>query len=249
VQDRYAGDVGDFLNFGLLRLLFDDSDLRLGIVWYHVADETHNGDGKHISYLQTDNAIGRQLRSLDPDLHDRLGAVVRSGARSIAALERSGALPAGTVTFRERLGPNDRPGWLVRATAAMADRDVVFVDPDNGIRRSDHPIKRHRAKSEKYAYLDELRPFVDAGRSLVVYHHADRSAPVAEQARRRLADAADELGTTPLAAVRASRGSCRLFLLLPVAAHRPHFEARLERLRHSAWGTELDLYQPTAALR
>jgi len=249
MQDRYAGDVGDFLNFGLLRLLLDESPLRLGIVWYRVDDESHNGDGRHVSYLQPDNAIGRRLRSLDPDLHDRLGVVVRSGGRSIAAIERSGALPPRTVTFRERLDPADRGEWIRRAIAAMARCDVVFADPDNGIRRSTHPVPRHRAKSGKYAYLDELRPFTDAGRSLVVYHHADRTGPVAAQAQQRLAEAAEELEVAPLAAVRASRGSCRLFLILPAAAHRRHFAARLDRLRRSPWSGELRVYEPGSALR
>jgi hypothetical protein len=248
VQDRYAGDVGDFLNFGLLRVLLDGSGLRLGVVWYRVADERHNNDGKHVAYLRPDNAIGRRLRALDPDLHDRLRAVVRSGDRSIAALERSGALPTGTVCFDEPLDLADRAGWVERAAGAMAASDVVFADPDNGIRRSDHPTPRHRVKSDKYAYLDELRRLADR-RSLVVYHHADRSAPVPEQARRRLAEAADALGVEPLAAVRASRGSCRLFLVLPAGGHRRVLRDRLDGLARSPWGAELTVYEPAPVLR
>ena len=53
MQDRYAGDLGDFLTFGLLRWLVPSSGpLRLGVVWYRTLDEAHNADGKHIAYLQ-----------------------------------------------------------------------------------------------------------------------------------------------------------------------------------------------------
>lgn len=242
MQDRYAGDVGDFLNFALLRILISSSDLDLGVVWYRVADEAHNGDGRHVSYLRPDNAIGRRLRALDPDLHDRLGEVVGSGRRSIEAVERSGALPERTTTFARPVD-TDRTAWLREALDATAGCDVVFLDPDNGIRRTDHPTAWQGSRSGKHAYLDEVRPFVDRGQSVIVYHHADRTATVGEQARRRLDDVADELGVEPLAAVRASRGSCRLFLVVAAIDHRDHLSGRLAHIAASDWSRELVVHE------
>ena len=118
---------------------------------------------------------------------------------------------------------------------------MVFVDPDNGIRRSDHKTASSQRKAIKHAYYDELAPYIDRGQSVIAYHHADRSATVREQAIRRMAEAADELGIEPLAAVRASRGTTRLFLVLPVAAHRAHLASRLGALTDSPWGAELDV--------
>jgi hypothetical protein len=96
VQDRYAGDVGDFLKFGLLRYLVrsdgHDRPMRLGVVWYRAADESHNADGKHVGYLAPNHRTAQHLRGLDPDLYDRLVGVVDSGERSIPALEQAGVL-------------------------------------------------------------------------------------------------------------------------------------------------------------
>ena len=53
VQDRYAGDLGDYLKFGLLRWLVPPGSSvspQLGVVWYRTADEAHNGDGKHVAF-------------------------------------------------------------------------------------------------------------------------------------------------------------------------------------------------------
>ena len=47
MQDRYAGDVGDFGKLGMLRCM-EDFGLKVGINWYLVGDESHNNDGKHI---------------------------------------------------------------------------------------------------------------------------------------------------------------------------------------------------------
>jgi len=88
MQDRYAGDLGDFLKLGLLRWLvapsFDAPPHRLGVVWYLAPNESHNADGKHVAYLDRQNSAGRQLRPLDPDLYDRLVAMVAGGERSVA---------------------------------------------------------------------------------------------------------------------------------------------------------------------
>lgn len=106
MQDRYAGDVGDFLKLGLLRQLTDDADgsggFRLGVVWYLAPDEGHNADGKHITYLDPSSRAGRDLRPLDPDLYDRLRSVVANG-RSVNALERAEVLPPDTRTFADLL--------------------------------------------------------------------------------------------------------------------------------------------------
>jgi hypothetical protein len=259
VQDRYAGDLGDFLKLGLLRWLAATSDrepaVRLGVVWCLAPEESHNADGKHVAYLDRSSRAGEALRPLDPDLYDRLAAMVRAGTRSVAGLESHGVLPAGTRTFADRLDFGDLPPsarvvraerrrrWLDGALSATAGSSLVFFDPDNGVRRSDHPIPSHRSKAEKHVYVSELGPFVDRGQSVVVYHHADRSAPVPVQAQRRLADLRDELGVEPLAAVRASRGSTRLFLVVPAPAHEVQLRRRLAGLVESAWSAELSVYR------
>jgi hypothetical protein len=259
VQDRYAGDLGDFLKFGLLRQLCagdgSAAALQLGVVWYRVQDESHNDDGKHIAYLRADSRHADYPRSLDRLLHDQLALVVHSGERSTAALEAAGVLPMGTKTFSRRLDFSPlaarssadrlsyRKSWIADALAAMAGCDLVFADPDNGIRRSSHSTTKTRTKAVKHAYLDELAEFAARGQSLVIYHHADHSTPVAEQAKRRLADLADEVhGVAPLAAVRASRGTTRLFLVAAAPRHVEHLTSRLNGLASSSWTQEFTVY-------
>ena len=85
MQNRYVGDVGDFVKLALLRMLSPGH--QIGVVWYLVADERHNGDGRHITYLKKD-----EWRQLDPELFDGLRRIVENSERSIAALEQSGFL-------------------------------------------------------------------------------------------------------------------------------------------------------------
>jgi hypothetical protein len=251
VQDRYAGDLGDFLKFGLLRWLVTGGaeSPRLGVVWYRTPDEDHNADGKHIAYL-TDGHATSSLRGLEPDLYALLAGVVKTD-RSIDGLVRAGVMP-GAVFHNETLDLSDLPtnavgarrerrrAWLKRALDATAGCDVVFVDPDNGLRKVGHSVPAHRTKSVKHAYVDELAAFGARGQAIVAYHHADRSAPVAEQARRRLRDIS--IAAPPLAAVRASRGTVRLYLVTAQGAQRAYLARRLVELESSHWRHEFTVY-------
>ena len=90
VQDRYAGDLGDFGKFGLLRALcalagaFGGPPRSLGVVWYLVPDEVHNGDGKRVRYLVPSVENQECFRVCDPALYDALGDMGLSGRRGVA---------------------------------------------------------------------------------------------------------------------------------------------------------------------
>ena len=57
-------------------------------------------------------------------------------------------------------------------------------------------------------------------------------------------EAAEETGVEPLAVVRASRGSTRLFLVLAQPEHRARLEGRLARITAGPWGQELQVIRP-----
>jgi hypothetical protein len=108
------------------------------------------------------------------------------------------------------------------------------ADPDNGIRPARHPVPAHRIRAVKHIYLSELAAFAQRGQSVIVYHHADRTATVEQQAHRRLADLAAGLLVRPVAAVRASRSTSRLFLVgAATASHARYLTERLATLEQS----------------
>ncbi len=173
MQDRYAGDIGDFVKLGLLRAI--SPGRRLGVAWYRYPDEDHNADGRHVSYLERpeDHA------TLDPELFGHLRNVVKD-ARSIASL-----LPmlANATSFDESLGVTPAPAhqrrswrkaWFSRAIENLADCDLVFADPDNGI-VDDGDWRKGSAKFGKQMPLDEIRALA-RGRCAVIYHHNTRRA-------------------------------------------------------------------------
>lgn len=207
MQDRYAGDVGDFVKLGLLRAL--SPGRRLGVVWYRYPDESHNDDGRHITYLDQAD----RYQHLDPTLFSHLRNVVKE-ARSITSL-----LPVldGAVSFDEAVDsstivPRDRrdwrAAWFKRVMKHLSTCDLVFADPDNGI-IDDDDRRKGRAQFGKQMPLAEVQGLAK-GRCAVIYHHNTR--------RRGGHDVEvdhwlNEIGI-PSLAVRATAYSPRTFFVL-----------------------------------
>lgn len=218
MQHRYVGDIGDFAKFGLLRL-FGKYGLRLGVNWYLNPAEESNQDGRFVRYAD--------LRDLDPLLHDRLQAIVRSGVRSVHALEE-GILPASTVFFGEPLSENHREEWFRRAQFATSDADIVLLDPDNGITPSSSPLH-----SPKHAAPHEIRSYLSAGQSVVVYQHW-RLPPKSEQFQEKFTQMFS-LGAREVLAVTFWRHGRRTFFVAATATHANFLKERLVELEQGAW--------------
>lgn len=246
MQDRYAGDVGDFLKFGLIRALSRprSADVRVGLNWYLAEDESHNGDGKHVGYLRPGARHHASLAACDPQLMAALQGVLDAGTRSVGALNACGVLPGDSPVFSERL-PSGRSAargaWHERALQATAGADAVCVDPDNGVCFSTAPAKLH-----KYALPGELRDYAARGQSLIAYQHADRSAPAGRQARGRLDELARAVSQQPVAAIVAHRGSCRFFLITAAEQHREAL-LRAAVVFAAAWAPHVEIVGPAAS--
>lgn len=206
MENKYVGDLGDFGKYGLLRYLC--RGLRLGVVWYLVADEDHNADGRYIRYLNLDQETSllyglspgtksfasqneRRFRACSPELYDALSRIVRDRARTVAEIRKRGVLPADTVFFEDVLelsarGRDERrkqrEEWVDAALARTIDCDAVFLDPDNGLELD--PDNGRALPGPKYVTYEEVRRFRARGQSVIVYQHFDRGADLVRRRRQ-----------------------------------------------------------------
>ena len=131
MQDRYAGDAGDYGKIGLLKCL-QAHGFSIGVNWYRVPmlDVEKKKDG---SFKQDDGKylIPDSIRECDPPLADILAKIAK-GERSVVALQEADLIP-NAVYFDEYLTVDGRREWCERAKRLFADVDLVFMDPDNGL--------------------------------------------------------------------------------------------------------------------
>ena len=232
MQDRYAGDIGDFGKFALLRALAPER--RLGVCWCQTdgAGETNN-DGRHLAYLRRPD----RFRQLDSEVFEALASFVADVEanrcrRAVKSLEALALLPADTL-FHGDLCPKpstERQHWAAGMVESMAGADLVFLDPDNGLEGA--------KPSRKSTTVGELVALRRPARALLLYHHQTRRAggAVAEVAHVAQRLAAADFATVD--AVRLRPYSSRFYFLLDADL------ALRGRLQDFAfrWGREAELH-------
>ena len=230
MQDQYAGDIGDYVKLAILRAIAPGR--ALWIAWWLYPDEDHNGDGRHIGYLDHPD----EWRACDPTAFDHLKAVVTSGERCVAALEHPAVLP-GARLFREPVPTGGtaserrlaRTAWFARLTEALGDRDLLFLDPDNGLETKSFDIGGSRAG--KSVALTELAALQRPGRAILVYHHQTRMRGGHDRELEHWGERLRATGFHQVDALRASAYSARAFFLLDAP---PEMRARAEPVT-AAW--------------
>ena len=174
MQDRYVGDIGDFVKYALLRAL--SVEMQLGVAWYLHPDEERSADGRHVQYLDRPT----DWRYLDEGLFDTLRRIVASGHRSVAKVQEQCVL--GSAVFANRRlevasvpvprRPSYRRNWFEGECKGLDTCDMVFADPDNGL-IPDSCFRPTVKRSAKSIPEREVRA-LSKGRPTVVYHHNTR---------------------------------------------------------------------------
>lgn len=255
MQDRYAGDVGDFGKIGLLRALTAETNFSLGLNWYLHPDEGHNEDGRFIDYLNNN-----KLERCDLDLCNKLRSIVETD-RSVNALQNAGLFTVPTSYFSTVLDfysrfPKStrvdkltrlslRENWVQEAREALAGANVLFLDPDNGLEVASCKSLSQK-KSGKYAYFDEIRQLHKNKQFTVSYHHLNRHKDHGDHAlqiRNRAAQLKHMIDPShTVFALRYRPYSPRAFFIASSPSAREHVEAILSEFMNSDWQAHWDNY-------
>lgn len=242
MQNRYVGDVGDYAKYSLLRHLCSGTPrLSLGVLWYLFPDESHNGDGRHVAYLDQPTLAIR-----DVETHAMLGDLVRSGRRTVAAVEAS-AILTRALFFSDpvalRAAPQERVAhrndWFARGLATLSGADVLFLDPDNGIET--RSLKSSDYRAGKFVFWNEIEAAWATGASLVIYNHLNRTAPVSVQTDRLRSAFAERLKDVALLVpLLFRRGSCRHMWVISQPRHSDLLRKRIRHFLDRGWSADTD---------
>lgn len=188
MQDRYVGDVGDFAKYMLLRRLAG-TDIPLGIVWYRNPIEEKNADGRFRQYLTDEKA--KEFKPCDQSLFVSLEKLNQEKDFRVEAVRERRILPERTVFFEDELTfaeppirrkadrEKHRKDWCQMAVEKTKDAKLIFLDPDNGL--AGKSARPYRKSGPKFVFPCEITPYLDSGKSVVLYHHLGRNGKHDEQ--------------------------------------------------------------------
>ena len=182
MQERYLGDVHDFVKYALLRFLRDALGLRIGVNWYLTfpedLGESGSNDGEQRYHLKKG-----EWENWDSNLFKRILCLEHSAQRRLDRIRMLGILPADTLYFEDIVPVNvkERCSWHKRARAIFADADLVFLDPDNGFQ-----VKSMKPQeSPKYSFFQEAVDFLLMDKVVVGIQFARQCDPKERGITRR----------------------------------------------------------------
>ncbi len=172
MKNQYVGDIGDYGKYGLLREFIKDG-ISVGVNWYlTIKDMSH--DGKFTDYLKKKP----ELREYDEELFDALKGIAHRSTKTVHDIEKSGILP-GAVFYSECLRQpkkadareEKRNLWFEESMKVLKRTELIFLDPDNGILKTDSASKKG---ADKYVLPREVEKYFDSGKNVVYYCHKGR---------------------------------------------------------------------------
>lgn len=255
MQNRLVGDIGDFSKFGLLRAIFGKPGdasygLTLGVNWYFnepTEAESKKSDGGRIGYLDSRQS-NEEYRTCDLTLYRTFQRLVglsllQNQRRTISDIRSFGILNRDTIYFYdliEKGGKTARDAWLERASRALQEAHVIFVDPDNGIY-----LKEETTNSRKHVSLEDLNQFYNCERkSLIIYQdltQGNKKGETVDARIERIAGRLKEKLETICAprVARWHRTPQRAFFIVPrTQHHKIVIDNRLLLFRRSLWKTK-----------
>lgn len=168
MKNQYFADAGDHGKYGFLRQL-SSNGISIAVNWYLTVDDGSK-DGRHTGYLSKATE-----REKDPLLFDFLEQCIADNNRTVKAIEQSGLLE-NTAFYNEVLDVSAcatteakrqcRKSWHSNALEFCKKADLVFLDPDNGIKIDTSKALRD---SVKYAFTSEIADYYNRGQNVVYY--------------------------------------------------------------------------------
>lgn len=235
MQERYLGDVHDFVKYAYMRHVHQSTGWRMGLSWYlanpRSVDHPQNNDGEQRYHLASGD-----WASVDPDLLSALHQFRDPARRSLSVFERSGILPASTLFASAPVASKqERAAWHRGCIGALSGPDFVFLDPDNGLQVPSMTPKT----MPKYALFDEFQNYAEKFKMVTVIQFARQCDPVkrAEEVCSRVEEATDLQITLPILRARVAPN------LLFISHCQPQHKAMAESMicAFAAKSTKLEL--------
>lgn len=234
MKNQYFGDIGDYGKYGLLQFLAEHG-IRISVNWY-LTENDRGTDGKFTEYLENE-----KFRKYSPGLYDMLKEyVVVREHRDVLVMKEAGLIPnakyytepmpaLGGLPADERR--RRREEWHQRALAFCRGSNLVFLDPDNGIRQEEISVS---PADNKYVLLKEAVEYYEAGLDVVYYCHKGRRTPDQWAAYKNLLR--PEVPAENLAGLTYHRGTQRSYIFALQDSSAAQMRQLLDAFLTTKWG-------------
>ncbi|SEH21735.1 hypothetical protein [Selenomonas sp. KH1T6] len=233
MKNQYFGDIGDYGKYGLLRFLAGHGE-TVAVNWYLTKDDQSN-DGNIRDYLTKEKD-----RRYDPNLFDVLKRMSAQNKIDVCEFAALGMIPGAgyfdkivepvvsTLTISEKRAT--RKQWHREALAVCEEYDLVFLDPDNGLRAG---IPTARKDAMKYVYSSEVADYYERGQDVVYYCHKGRRTNVQWEKAKHIMQ--EQCPNAMLKGITFHRGTQRSYIFVIHPESEKLYRNLLKNFLETAW--------------
>ena len=173
MKNQYFGDIHDFKKYTLLDWFMKGCNDKLMVAWYLTNDDGSSDGGKK-KYLE--EKIDKENKEFEKNIYigdcnnelfeflvnnhqEKNIKVIMENKEYICKKEN-------VEFFDENLDDWERKDWFYELKKKLCEKkcEIVFADPDNG-------IKFNNEKSKKHIKLSEIKELWKMGKSMIIYQH------------------------------------------------------------------------------
>ena len=232
MKNQYVGDIGDYGKYGLLRFLAGRG-IRIGVNWYLTKNDG-SSDGRFTAYLERPDD-----RSCDPELFDNLKLIAFRNDKTVQMIRDAGLIPGARyysdlveTGYKEPQAREwSRRLWFNNSFLMLADADLLFADPDNGIT---YQKEAKHSGSEKYVLPSELAEYYNRGKDVVFYCHKGRRKQ--EDWEKTKTGMRKYLRDAQILVLTFHRGTQRSYIFLLHPDNYRKYDRLLSEFEQTAWG-------------
>ena len=167
MKNQYFGDIHDFYKYVMLKWFMKNSEEKLLIAWYLTKDDEIKKDGNKREYLKKFSEFEKNnILDICNEIKDLFEFLKENhNKKNIGLIEEHRHLIAKKMDFfNKNLDCKNRSDWFESLKKKAKETDIIFLDPDNG-------IKFNNKKSNKHVMLSEIKELWKMDKSLIVYQH------------------------------------------------------------------------------
>ncbi len=233
MRNQIFGNYEEYGKYGLWRFL-SEQGVSLFVNWYLTRDiegsknelPQYLGDAKFWKY--------------DPELYRFLKEYVfLQNKREVAILEDTGLFP-GTVFYRELLDFDwsktreerniQRAEWHKKALSASEGAGLVFLDPDNGVRKTEPRLLKDTVR---YAFLTEAADYYQQGAQLCCHCPKSRRNEAQWEAVKRMLK--EGLPDAAVFGIRTKEKLQKSYLFAVHPGQEEKYRKWLDEFLHTGW--------------
>ncbi|MDC3091079.1 hypothetical protein OA848_01680 [Rickettsiales bacterium] len=166
MQERYLGDIHDFMKLHFIEFVSKKIKKKIGLNWYLTDPKNIGNNELSLNHGEQRKFVSEQKYLVkNKKLINELKNLVKKKNRLITNYTKNSYLNSYLNFYNKKITLSNRQKWFENSLFFFKHNDVLFLDPDNGLITKSVSISSK--KSIKYISYNEIKKLYNSGKTII----------------------------------------------------------------------------------